>query len=43
MNPGSMRVKEPRQAAVEKEVWKRKRLDIKALAENTLMLATLNP
>ena len=35
MNPGSMRVKEPRQAAVEKEVWKRKRLDIKALAENT--------
>ena len=43
MNPGSMRVKEPRQAAVEKEAWKRKRLDIKALAENTLMLATRNP
>ena len=43
MNPGSMRMKEPRQAAVEEEVWKRKRLDSKALAENTLMLATRNP
>ena len=43
MNPGSMRMKEPRQAAVEEEVWKRKRLDSKALAENTLTLATRNP
>ena len=32
MNPGSTRQKEPRQAAVDKEVWKRKPLDSKALA-----------
>ena len=28
---------------MDKEVWKRKHLDSKALAENTLMLATRNP
>jgi hypothetical protein len=43
MQPGSMRQREPRQAAVDKEAWKRKHLDSKALAENTLMLATRNP
>ena len=43
MKPGSMRQKEPREAAVEQEFRKRKRLDSKALAENTLMLATRTP
>ena len=43
MKPGSMRQKEPREAAVEQKFRKRKRLDSKALAENTLMLATRNP
>ena len=43
MKPGSMRQKEPRQAAVDQEFRKRMRLDSKALAENTLMLATRDP
>ena len=43
MKPGSMRQIEPREAAVEQEFLKRKRLDPTALAENTLTLATRNP
>ena len=43
MKPGSMCQKEPRQAAVDQEFRKRMRLDSKALAENTLMLATRDP
>ena len=43
MKPAHMSQKEPRQAAVDKEFWKRTYLGPKALAENTLRLATRNP